>query len=573
MLKNKFDEVVLPYKSTFHSKHDLESTINKAYESRCSDINNSFAIAENCLQWSNKKEYTSGIHGANSLLALLHALKGNFSEAVALIDKILAKSEHVEDKHLARSYYATGIVLRRIGKVPQAQMCFQRSLEHYFNIEDENGICLANNALAYIQISHNNFYQANNILKSNDEYLEGLKNQHISSTTLLFKAKCYQSVGEKSRALKLLEKAKKIKTEINDLCGLAGIFNLYFEITNEDNEAKKADMYRKKCLELIEETNDYYTKLVLAQVIIQNTPYSCESHFTTLVLGIDSLNKEGVDEFKPFFYSKMSSWQEKKGKHEEALKYLKKNISSTKRNGDVNKGLLSGLTNVTNLLSQEKQINEILEKHNRKLMTSQKEKSILLKEINHRVRNNLQIIISLIKYNSPSGRDWLGTEDQYNNDKLLGRINVIAYAHEHMTSIKKMQDFNLKKFIDRIIDYTLTNNEKKLNIRVTHETEINTDNLDLCIPIGFIVYEALSNSINHAFPDVLAKNEVKIHITNRLGANTILIADNGKGFKQGKNINRDNPFGGLSLIENFTSDLTGSLDIKSNKGTTINIIF
>jgi two-component sensor histidine kinase len=572
MTKSEINDALVTYKSNFNSNYELESALDKAYSARYSNINSSFAVAENCLQWSIKKKYASGIHGSNSLLALLHVLKGNLSESVNLIDKLLVKSEFLEDKHLARSFYATGIVLRRIGKPTQAQMCFQRSLEHYYNIEDECGICLSNNALAYIQISLNNFYQANGILKSNDDYLDKINNPYISSTTLLFQAKCYMSVGEKSKAIKLLEIAKRIKIDINDICGLAGIFQVFFEIAINDNEVMKAEMYRRKCLELIGETNDFYTKIILAKVVIENTPVNNESYLNTLESAVDLLKREGVDEFKPFFFSKMSAWHEKRRNHESALHFLKKTVASNKKNTDMNIDILSGLKNVTNLLSQEKQIKEILEKHNRKLMTSQKEKTILLKEINHRVRNNLQIIISLIKYNSPNGRDWLGKEDYYNNDKLLGRINVIAYAHEHMTSIKKMQDFNLKKFIDRIIDYTLTNNQKRINIRVNHDTEINTDNLDLCIPIGFIIYEALSNSINHAYPEVLGDNWVNIKISNRLGVNTINISDNGIGFKKNNSSDR-NPFGGLSLIENFTSDLNGSLDIKSKPGTTINIIF
>ncbi|MFB2838298.1 PAS domain S-box protein [Floridanema evergladense] len=205
-----------------------------------------------------------------------------------------------------------------------------------------------------------------------------------------------------------------------------------------------------------------------------------------------------------------------------------------------------------------------------KLKISLKEKEVLLKEIHHRVKNNLQVISSLLKLQSGYIND-PQTLALFSDSQ--NRVKAMALIHEKLYQSADLAKISLAEYIHQLADnlinsYALKANNIKLNISV--------DNLfldvDTAIPCGLIVNELLSNSLKYAFPD---GRSGKIEINFKLLEEQKLylkISDNGIGLPADFQLEEAESLG-LQLVYNLTEQLGGNLTIDSGNGTSFKIIF
>ncbi len=233
-----------------------------------------------------------------------------------------------------------------------------------------------------------------------------------------------------------------------------------------------------------------------------------------------------------------------------------------------------------------------LKKSGKILKKSLKEKEILLKEIHHRIKNNMQIISSL-----------LGLQSMYVKDKnsisilkeSQDRVKSMAIVHEKLYGSKDFTKINLKEYI-KDISLHLFNSFDTKNIKL----EINGDDsfldLDTAIPCGLIINELITNSIKYAFPiksnyilndELLEPSksifensgrimEVKWKINIDLYSDgekiTLKVADNGIGIPEDKNL-EDNGTLGFLIVNTLVNQISGKINIFNNNGTTFEIIF
>ncbi|MFB2939174.1 PAS domain S-box protein [Aerosakkonemataceae cyanobacterium BLCC-F154] len=205
-----------------------------------------------------------------------------------------------------------------------------------------------------------------------------------------------------------------------------------------------------------------------------------------------------------------------------------------------------------------------------KLKSSLKEKEVLLKEIHHRVKNNLQVISSLLKLQSG-----------YINDPptlaLFGdsqnRVKAMALIHEKLYQSSDLARIPVSEYIYQLADnlvnsYALKANHIKLNISVD---KIFLD-VDTAIPCGLIINELLSNSLKYAFPNNKSGEidiEFKLVEPEKL---FLKISDNGIGLPANFQLEEAESLG-LQLVSNLTEQLAGNLTVNSNCGTSFTIIF
>ncbi|RTL59022.1 MAG: hypothetical protein EKK37_11955 [Sphingobacteriales bacterium] len=197
------------------------------------------------------------------------------------------------------------------------------------------------------------------------------------------------------------------------------------------------------------------------------------------------------------------------------------------------------------------------------------EKEFLLKEIHHRVKNNLQLIISLL--NSQSAF-------LTNNEAILAirdsqrRIQAVSLIHQKLYQSGSIDSVDLKPYITELI----TDLEETFNVNhnVRLEFQIDSVKLDLSqsIPIGLILNEAVTNSIKYAFPPG-EKGQISISIISNPENKIMLrLRDNGKGLPGNFDINAINSFG-MSLMQGLARQLEGSFTINSVEGVDISVIF
>ena len=187
---------------------------------------------------------------------------------------------------------------------------------------------------------------------------------------------------------------------------------------------------------------------------------------------------------------------------------------------------------------------------NKKLSITLSEKQILLKELNHRVKNNLALIISLIKFHAQD------TEDAYYKNKfqhLEKRINAIAMAHEQFIYSENQIDvtlFNLQEYLQKIANSLVQTTNTP--IAYTQNIEDISVTIDTALPIGILCNELINNSIKHA--DVLDNSLIiELTITEKNDSIEILYTDNGSTFiaqSHKKSL-------GLFIIESMVLQLDG----------------
>lgn len=214
-------------------------------------------------------------------------------------------------------------------------------------------------------------------------------------------------------------------------------------------------------------------------------------------------------------------------------------------------------------------------KAEQKLKASLKEKEILLKEIHHRVKNNLQIISSLLNLQLKKIGDKT-LKDQLRNSQ--DRVRSMAIIHE---TLYKSDDFARVNFIDYIQSltkhlfhsYGVDRNEIDLQIKVQN---ISLD-LNRAISCGLIINELVSNSLKHAFKrtkkESVGKDKICIELTqDKTGHYILIVSDNGVGIDSGVDLKNLDSLG-LHLVESLSEQLGGSITINRKAGTEFIIRF
>ena len=156
-----------------------------------------------------------------------------------------------------------------------------------------------------------------------------------------------------------------------------------------------------------------------------------------------------------------------------------------------------------------------------------KERETLLKEIHHRVKNNMQIISSLISLQADKATE---TETIEMLDDSQRRIRSMALIHEKLYRSGSLAEIDFADYIESLIDELLRMyNVPPGVITITADIENIQLGVDTAIPCALIINELVSNCLKHAFPDGRT-GEVTVALQRANGAHTLTVADDGVGF-------------------------------------------
>jgi PAS domain S-box-containing protein len=230
-------------------------------------------------------------------------------------------------------------------------------------------------------------------------------------------------------------------------------------------------------------------------------------------------------------------------------------LASATKNGET----ISGMTmDITDKKKAQNQIKKSL-----------KVKEMLLKEIHHRVKNNLMVISSLLSLQSRYIKDEASKsifKDSQNRARSMALIHELLYQSSDLKSI------NFGTYINKLTNelfsvYITDPNKIKLNMDIDSiMLDINT-----AIPLGLIVNELVSNSMKHAFPNV---KQGKIGIEFKLddGNYSLIVSDNGVGFPNDYDIQHSDSLG-LKIVNSLTEQIEGNIRVEIATGTKFIINF
>lgn len=219
--------------------------------------------------------------------------------------------------------------------------------------------------------------------------------------------------------------------------------------------------------------------------------------------------------------------------------------------------------------SLEKEIAERKEAEE-KIRQSLKEKEILLKEVHHRVKNNLQIISSLFSLQSDSTK-YRDPEEVFRQGQ--NRIKSMALIHEKLYQSSDLAKIDFSSYVSMLAGHLYRSyavDPGKVRMKINVE-KVNLD-IDTAIPCGLILNELISNSFKHAFK---AHDEGEISILMRQfedGTCLLEIRDNGVGLPQEIELEKIDSLG-LQLVDILVNQINGKLEIDTGHGTGFRITF
>jgi PAS domain S-box-containing protein len=221
--------------------------------------------------------------------------------------------------------------------------------------------------------------------------------------------------------------------------------------------------------------------------------------------------------------------------------------------------ILSVATNITQHKMVEREIQESL-----------REKEVLLQEIHHRVKNNLQVISSLLDLQSQHIKDQ-ATLELFRQS--CNRIRAMALVHDTLYKFKDFAKINFAEYIEDLSSYLfLAYGVNVENIHLELELDNVALNLNTAIPCGLIINELVSNALKHAFPD---QTKGIIYIALHFDEDsyyTLIIRDNGIGLPKNWEVKSANSLG-LKLVDILAKQLEGTLQVNSGLGTEFNLKF
>ncbi|MFV5699757.1 histidine kinase dimerization/phosphoacceptor domain -containing protein [Flavobacterium sp. ZT3R17] len=415
------------------------------------------------------------------------------------------------------------------------------------------------------------------------------KNQFDKFNLALIKASAYQKMGNVSAAekfyLEMEGHSKNLITSETAVTMTSAFSDMSLFYANKGN-AYKAKFYADKVLSINKETNQNFNfqelELSLFKIDSLTGNYlSSIVHYQKYNQIKDSIyntdkNKQ-IEELKIQYETLQKEQNIKTLKVQTKLQQSKLDKSNLLINLSIWSIIL--LLIIISLLYNRYQLKqrnnvklEIKEKEidqkNSNLQHLLDEKEWLVKEIHHRVKNNLQMVISL-----------LNTQSAYLDDEMAlstikssqHRIHAMSLIHQKLYMTENISTINMPIYIKELVQYL----KDSFNLRQRIRFQVNVDNLELdvaqAVPLGLIINEAVANCIKYAFPNNQDGIITITLVANAMDFYLLTIQDNGIGIHIQDKKN-SNTFG-MSLIKGLSDDLDGTFSIENNNGTLLKLSF
>jgi len=222
------------------------------------------------------------------------------------------------------------------------------------------------------------------------------------------------------------------------------------------------------------------------------------------------------------------------------------------------KGIMVVARDITDRKRVEEQIKEALN-----------EKEILLKEIHHRVKNNMQIISSLLSLQEGHIKDQ-AVRKAFKESQA--RIRSMAMIHEKLYQSEDLAEVGIKDFVESLTaDLFITYDVNPDTVSLRNNVKNVYLKLDTAIPCCLLINELVSNSLKYAFPQGKA-GEIIITLRSKNNTYRLTVKDNGIGFPKEVDFHNTKSLG-LQLVHMFVKKLHGSIKLDNRRGTEINVSF
>lgn len=364
---------------------------------------------------------------------------------------------------------------------------------------------------------------------------------------------CHTQLGNYDSAIYYLKRAKDDILAINNPESKVKLWALFSSSYAQQKKFNEAIPYIDSSIAILKETKQmkpYELAVLLKSEYMANVGRYEEAY--ELLKESRSINdsitnsevQEAVAELKEKYESE---------KKDERIVQQKKN-NRWLRVGLLIAALLAGLILIQYL--RQRRANATIKKQSDKL-------TLLMKELHHRVKNNLQIISSLLSLQSFRIKDENASRAVREGQQ---RIEAMSLIHQRLYTRDNITEINIREYISDLVDSLQSAygfSEDKINIRLKIADELMI--VDQAIPLSLIVNELVTNAFKYAFEDNHAP-ELTVTLERKEGNIVLRVVDNGKGVNIAEWRDKEGSFG-KELIQTFVKQLNGYLDIVVDKGS------
>lgn len=204
----------------------------------------------------------------------------------------------------------------------------------------------------------------------------------------------------------------------------------------------------------------------------------------------------------------------------------------------------------------------------RDTMLSKEEKEVMIKEIHHRVKNNLQIVKSLIRFQQDQVSD-TRTRELFN--ECITRVSAMALVHEQTYLSKDLANIPVDDYLDHLVRDLVHAYSVNKRLRMDIDIRVKTLGVDTLVPLGLLINEIISNAFKYAFPD-REEGTIIVHLDgSEAGGLRLRIGDDGVGLKSRDGFHRPNSLG-MDLIHTLAGQLGADIQLLDVPGTQYELV-
>lgn len=522
-----------------------------------------------------------GVAGSHNSKGAVYAQQGNYAEAIEEFLNSLHILEEIDDQEgVGRSYNNIGSVYYLQGNYNQAKDYYTKALDVLQKSDNEVLVSDILNNMGIISYEEGKYDEALGFHMESLETREAIGSQRGQATSYTNIGDVYAATETFNKALEFQKKALAIQEELGDkkgmLSSLKGIGTV-LSLTGNNDEALD---YMQEVMRISDEIGakkelrDAYNDM--SEIYQRMGDYQKALDYKGQYAQMkDTLFSEQTEEIATNMEAKFEN--EKKAREIENLTQkteiqelqLARNniliISSTI-------GLILALISVViyaRINREKRKAMELLQQQNDNIKRQKEEKEVLLKEIHHRVKNNLQVINSLIRLQCAYTDDRIALELF---DECQNRIISMALIHEKMYEAHDLSNINIQDYVTQLAQNLLRS--YRLNQRIDLDIEVNLANLslDTLIPLGLLLNELISNSLKHAFKNLDDGRIIVKLDKNESGLYELIVGDNGVGLPKDFSFQSAHTLG-MELIVTLTSQLDGKIERLNEEGSVFRIAF
>lgn len=612
------EDLIKSIETKFHKQTDcIDSVNNLAWKWRYENMDDALSLLDYCTEESNKINYRKGILQGLQVKSLILNKQFKIFEAKRLSKKGIELATKWNDQERLSSFYSEYSAIFREINIDSALFYAQEALKLNRKLKNADGITanLNNIALLYQNIGEYEtaleyFQQILDIAEEID-FKEAIAGTHNNM------ASAYSHLGNKQKALIYYKRSLAVKREIGDSYGAGGTLNNIGLLYARMSLHEKADEYFKEALAEFENIR-VPTKIIMVLTNMSFNRNQEEEFETGLMHALkaeEMLNNDGVkignimlkalyeqlyhsykgignvgkalEAHEKFIeakdYQSSEDYKNELSKNqaifevslrEKEIKLLKSEnelgVQTITHKNEVQRLLIVSvcLVVIVALLlllgyQAKKRSESLLTEKNALLNRTVKEKEVLLDEVHHRVKNNLQMITAFLEMLQ------MDSEDESLREVLqqsIGRIQAMGLIHKATIENDEIQTISSAQYISNLLSKI---KESQITRESVVEFRQNVENFPLsstqATSLGLIINELVTNSFKYAFTPTQS-GIVDIELNCHKDEIELLVSDNGIGFPE------DVVKGtGMNLVEAFVAKMKGEIERTNQNGTNYRI--